>query len=193
MTLGAEYFRGCYAAAADPWGLATRWYEARKYALTLALLPRERYAAAFEPGCVTARNVGLARAAGVRALLRRTSRYLDPADLWLATTDADTLVPAHWLRHQVRHANHGWDAVVGTIRVTDWAGHRQRAQSLFRDRYLARGGPHPHPHPHPHVHGANLGFRAAAYLAAGGFPEQPTAEDHALVAALDTEADAAPA
>ena len=34
------------------------------------------------------------------------------------------------------------------------------------------------------MHGANLGFRAAAYLMAGGFPAVPTAEDHALVAAL---------
>ena len=34
------------------------------------------------------------------------------------------------------------------------------------------------------MHGANLGFRAATYLKAGGFPDAPTAEDHALVAAL---------
>jgi hypothetical protein len=34
------------------------------------------------------------------------------------------------------------------------------------------------------VHGANLGVRASAYLRAGGFPEVPTAEDRALVAAL---------
>jgi hypothetical protein len=34
------------------------------------------------------------------------------------------------------------------------------------------------------VHGANLGFRAAAYLRAGGFTDASTAEDHALVAAL---------
>ncbi|TVZ04586.1 methyltransferase domain-containing protein [Trebonia kvetii] len=51
MTLDTGYFRDCYAASADPWGLAERWYEARKYALSLALLPAERYAAAFEPGC----------------------------------------------------------------------------------------------------------------------------------------------
>ena len=51
MTLDPGYFRGLYAASADPWGLAERWYEARKYALTVALLPRERYGAAFEPGC----------------------------------------------------------------------------------------------------------------------------------------------
>ncbi len=51
MTLDQAYFRDCYAASADPWGLAERWYEARKYALSLALLPAERYGAAFEPGC----------------------------------------------------------------------------------------------------------------------------------------------
>ena len=50
-TMDPGYFRGLYAAGADPWGLADRWYEARKYALSLALLPRERYASAFEPGC----------------------------------------------------------------------------------------------------------------------------------------------
>jgi hypothetical protein len=33
------------------------------------------------------------------------------------------------------------------------------------------------------VHGANLGIRASAYLAAGGFRSLRTAEDHALVAA----------
>jgi SAM-dependent methyltransferase len=50
-TLGMEYFDELYAASADPWGFTTRWYEARKYALSLALLPAERYQDAFEPGC----------------------------------------------------------------------------------------------------------------------------------------------
>jgi SAM-dependent methyltransferase len=50
-TLGAGYFDGMYAAAADPWGFEERWYERRKYAIALAMLPRERYRAAFEPGC----------------------------------------------------------------------------------------------------------------------------------------------
>lgn len=51
MTVHPGYFRDRYAASPDPYGLADRWYEARKYALTVALLPRERYAGAFEPGC----------------------------------------------------------------------------------------------------------------------------------------------
>ena len=51
MTVDPGYFRGQYAASPDPYGLAERWYEARKYALSLALLPSERYGTAFEPGC----------------------------------------------------------------------------------------------------------------------------------------------
>lgn len=126
---------------------------------------------------IGARSVGAARAAGVREVLRRT-RHLDPADVWLATTDADTVVPACWLSRQARYADRRWDAVVGTVRVADWSGYEPAVRSLFLERY-AEGID-----PHSHVHGANLGFRAAAYLSSGGFPEKTTAEDHALVASL---------
>jgi SAM-dependent methyltransferase len=51
VTLDPGYFRERYAASPDPYGLAERWYESRKYALTVAMLPRERYGTAFEPGC----------------------------------------------------------------------------------------------------------------------------------------------
>jgi SAM-dependent methyltransferase len=51
MTVDAGYFRDRYAASPDPYGLAERWYEARKYAISVALLPRQHYGAAFEPGC----------------------------------------------------------------------------------------------------------------------------------------------
>ncbi len=54
MTSGLphSYFDALYAESADPWELASRWYERRKYAITMALLPpRERYRHAFEPGC----------------------------------------------------------------------------------------------------------------------------------------------
>ncbi|BBY66394.1 class I SAM-dependent methyltransferase [Mycolicibacterium helvum] len=46
-----EYFAALYEASTDPWQLESRWYERRKYAITLALLPEERYQHAFEPGC----------------------------------------------------------------------------------------------------------------------------------------------
>jgi cyclopropane fatty-acyl-phospholipid synthase-like methyltransferase len=45
------YFDRMYAGTDDPWQLSTRWYEQRKYAITLALLPHRRYQHAFEPGC----------------------------------------------------------------------------------------------------------------------------------------------
>jgi SAM-dependent methyltransferase len=51
VTLGAGYFDAMYQAASDPWGFEGRWYERRKYAISLALLPAGRYRSAFEPGC----------------------------------------------------------------------------------------------------------------------------------------------
>jgi glycosyltransferase involved in cell wall biosynthesis len=126
---------------------------------------------------IRARRVGAARAAGFAEVLRRT-RHRDPAAVWLATTDADTLVPPGWLTQQLRYAGQGWDAVVGTVTVTDWTGHPAHLPDLFAAQYDHGPGSH------PHVHGANLGIRAGAYLAAGGFRGLRTAEDHALVHAL---------
>ncbi len=126
---------------------------------------------------IEAQNVGAARAAGVAEVLRRTGP-LDPASVWLATTDADTLVPPCWLTRQLRYAEGGWDAVVGTITVTDWRQYPAEVPPRFQQLYATCGATH------PHVHGANLGFSAAAYLAAGGFGPTRTAEDHALVNAL---------
>ena len=51
MTLGPGYFDEMYAAAPDPWSMRNRWYEKRKYALSVAILPQRRYGDAFEPGC----------------------------------------------------------------------------------------------------------------------------------------------
>ena len=143
---------------------------------------------------IRARNVGAARAAGMARLLRTEGTGLATTRLaatrlaatglaatWLATTDADTVVPPGWLRRQLDYAGQGWDVVLGTVTVTDWAGHPPHAPAVFEARYASGTGPH------PHVHGANLGIRASAYLAAGGFRPLRTAEDHALVAAA-TEA-----
>lgn len=46
-----RYFDALYAHGDDPWHLRERWYERRKRALTVAMLPRERYRNVFEPGC----------------------------------------------------------------------------------------------------------------------------------------------
>lgn len=117
---------------------------------------------------IAARNVGAARAAGVRALLRHGVS-------WVATTDADTLVPPGWLGSQLRYATRGWDAVVGTVEVTDWTGHPPRRIAAYARHYARDAAP---------VHGANLGFTARAYVTSGGFPPVRTGEDRALVAAM---------
>ena len=51
VTMPTGYFDAMYQAAADPWGFEDRWYEQRKYAISLALLPAARYRRALEPGC----------------------------------------------------------------------------------------------------------------------------------------------
>ncbi|MFD8567939.1 SAM-dependent methyltransferase [Streptomyces sp. NPDC059639] len=51
MNTPVSYFEGQYARGTDPWHLAERWYDRRKYGLTVAALPRARYGRAFEPGC----------------------------------------------------------------------------------------------------------------------------------------------
>jgi glycosyltransferase involved in cell wall biosynthesis len=125
---------------------------------------------------IRARSVGATRAAGMTELLRLTAGP-DPAAVWLATTDADTVVPPHWLRRQVSHADQGWDVVLGTVTVADWSEHPPDVPAAFAARYESGD------RPHPHVHGANIGIRASAYQAAGGFRPLRTAEDHALLAA----------
>lgn len=87
MSLGGDYFDRLYAASEDPWGFSTRWYEARKYALTMAALPRARYRRAFEPGC----SIGV-----LSALLASRCDQLvasDPSEAALAA--AASRVPEH--------------------------------------------------------------------------------------------------
>ena len=50
-SMDRSYFDDIYRDTPDPWGFESRWYEARKYALTMASLPERRYRSAFEPGC----------------------------------------------------------------------------------------------------------------------------------------------
>ena len=51
LHLDEAYFEGQYDGDEDPWGFDSRWYERRKFACTIAALPRARYRHGFEPGC----------------------------------------------------------------------------------------------------------------------------------------------
>ncbi|WP_127502417.1 SAM-dependent methyltransferase [Actinoplanes solisilvae] len=55
MTTPLTYFEDLYAGSGDPWNFSTRWYDARKHALTVDALPSRHYRSAFEPGCSTGR------------------------------------------------------------------------------------------------------------------------------------------
>ncbi|MEC7521748.1 MAG: glycosyltransferase [Myxococcota bacterium] len=121
--------------------------------------------------------VGAARAAGARALL--STLGADPARTWIASTDADTRVPVRWIERHLDAARAGVHALAGVVRVGSFSEHPEGARARFAARYELRSDG-----THPHVHGANLGVRADAYLAVGGFPALPVAEDHALWRAL---------
>ncbi len=54
-SVSQEHFDNLYLAKDDPWDLATKWHDQRKYAVTVASLPRPRYRRCYEPGC----SVGL--------------------------------------------------------------------------------------------------------------------------------------
>lgn len=128
---------------------------------------------------VSARTVGVARAAGVEALLTRHGG----APVWLAGTDADSVVGPGWLAAHLDAWEQGWDALVGTVEVADWTPHRPSTRDRYSHRYAL--GAAADELGHRHVHGANLGVRASAYRAVGGFAPLATGEDVDLVARLD--------
>lgn len=115
---------------------------------------------------------GAARAAGVSLLTASLPRSVDPTQVWLATTDADSRVPQQWLVQQLRAAARGAAVWTGTVEpdpgdlspqdLADWHdAHRLRDE-------------------HPNIYGANLGCRVSDYRLAGGFRDV-AGEDQDLV------------
>lgn len=120
-------------------------------------------------------SAGACRAAALRHALDAHPASAPRREIWVATTDADTVVPADWLGTHAACWARGDAAVAGVVDLVDGHG---GVGSVFR-RHYALGH-----ESHGHVHGANLGIRADAYVHVGGFPEIELAEDHALWHAL---------
>jgi len=120
---------------------------------------------------IDAGNVGLARATGVMLALESSGTL--PDGVWIASTDADSVVPAGWLVEQARLARDGVGVVLGTVRpdLADLTPEQAEAWARLHSGDRALG----------EVHGANLGVRADLYLAAGGFPGLPEHEDVTFV------------
>jgi hypothetical protein len=125
-------------------------------------------------------GVGALRDMGLRVVRHRLAAH-PPAGIWLLSTDADTTVSVDWAVAHLRFAADGAHAVAG---LADLAGvEHLAADALLRYRLLVRRGLHGDTH--RHVYGANLGVRADAYLAVGGFPLDGAGEDHGLWRRLD--------
>ena len=125
--------------------------------------------------CVDVRNVGVARAHGLNHLVGPGTANAE--NMWLAMTDADSVVPADWLTRMLAAGHDGCDVVLGTVRIVDWQDHPDHLRAAFRRHYAAGVTQTSH----SHVHGANLGFSAMAYRRIGEIPRLSLAEDHALV------------
>lgn len=119
-------------------------------------------------------NVGAARKLGCAALLA-TWIDVDPATIWIASTDADSQVPHDWMTRQLAARAEGIDLWSGRISIRDWSGHRRQTARHWTSQYEAEKDP---------IHGASMGFSAAHYLAAGGFPAHQTGEDRSLYRAM---------
>jgi glycosyltransferase involved in cell wall biosynthesis len=120
---------------------------------------------------VDAGNVGAARAAGFE-YAQPLCDSVDPTRTWYATTDADSAVPSDWL---LRMVESGADMVLGVVRIPSWRHHPAEVARRYLRAYQPKGDDH------NHIHGANMGFRADAYWAVGGFRALPTGEDVELV------------
>lgn len=120
-------------------------------------------------------SVGRARASGIQLALRTLRTPLEKT--WIANTDADSVVPFNWLTTHSAYADAGNDLVIGTVRP-DFA-------DLAAEQVAAWKALHTPGFPNGHVHGANLGVRASAYLAAGGFAPVGEHEDVQLAKRLE--------
>ncbi|GAA3619424.1 SAM-dependent methyltransferase [Kineosporia mesophila] len=89
-------FEKRYQEDIDPWGYRDSWYEQRKYAITLACLPRERYRLAWEPAC----SIGVL----TRGLATRADRVVasDASPTAIAAARSGDVPPnAEWNVHQL--------------------------------------------------------------------------------------------
>ena len=121
------------------------------------------------------------RAAGrLSRALPIVAEGLDADGVWLATTDADTLVHPDWLARQLGWWRRGAAGVAGLVRPLSW----EEQPAVVRRRYEARMARLGFGLGHPHVYAANLGLTKAAYLDAGGVAPIDSGEDHALWNAL---------
>lgn len=118
--------------------------------------------------CCDYRCVGRVRDFGIRHTIASGAT-------WIACTDADTVVEPDWLIQQIAHIkDNPTDMICGVVSVDSWRHLAAQTKADYMAHYQDKMG-------HRHIHGANLSFRAEAYLATGGFAPLPCHEDVDLV------------
>jgi hypothetical protein len=121
------------------------------------------------------RTIGEVRDLGFRHVRAALAAH-PPAGTLLLSTDADSVVAPDWAHQHLRIAASGVHAVAG---VTELIGQRPLPPSVAA-RYAAILATARRSDGHGNVYAANLGVRADAYLAVGGFGATATGEDHRL-------------
>ena len=127
---------------------------------------------------VTAGRFGTPAAARAAAADLAAGLFVDHGleGCWIASTDADCVVPVDWLSSQLVWADAGHDAVAGAIEIEDWT-----ENPLARDGYERLLATRQRPDgTHTGVYGANLGIRGSALAVVGGIPQVEVGEDRAL-------------
>jgi hypothetical protein len=92
---------------------------------------------------------------------------VDPATVWIATTDADSRVPRDWLTVQLDARNSGADLWAGRVHIAEDSA----IVASWREKYMDESRP---------IHGANLGFSGALYNHIGGIRHLRSGEDRDL-------------
>ncbi len=118
-------------------------------------------------------TAGGARRVGARVGLACDRHRINQT--WIASTDADTVVPKNWLTRHLAAAESGLDAIAGIVSLADDEDLDERLKARFDSYYKINADG-----THSHVHGANMGVRANAYASVGGWPAIATGEDHYL-------------
>ena len=160
-------------------GAADRWRDRLDVVVDLQTFPGHRA------------HAGAARRAAMSVGLEHLG---DRSNGVLISTDADTRPPPNWLAANLACVASGADLVGGRLVLdeaeaisADVAALRRLWDAYWREVRAIEDEIDPSPHDPSPRHGdhtgASLAITAAAYLSAGGVPEQPTGEDRALVIA----------
>jgi SAM-dependent methyltransferase len=131
-TWPVSYFDDLYAESPDPWGFETKWYERRKYQITLAALPLDRYRRAYEPGC----SIGV-----LTEMLASRCDFLIASDFAPAAVAAARRRVGHLPRVEVRSlvSPREWpEGMFDLIVVSELAAYFDDADLMLLVRQVAR-------------------------------------------------------